>query len=228
MQRQIDVVEDGRLLFIVNIGKMFHGNKALLGRLQVVHAVVRRDFPFFQGIEDAPRNEEAQGREVHKRRDDTVEGADDYDQGQHGCEVDDVRQVHDNFQDRDESAAADASCRKARKDRQAGMAFELDEGQVLDDEGTGQGAQRFTDQVAVREARFRGQDVDQGGDEADAQRLFIAWLGQADSHAVGRNRPVRRDAADARRNEVQDRTDGQHERRNRDPAELAALTVMKF
>ena len=177
---------------------MFHGNEAFLGRLQIIHAVVRRDFPFFQGIEDAPGYEKAQGREIHERCNDGIQGADDDDQGQHGRKIDDIRQIHDELQDSDESAAAHAGRCKAGQDGQARMTFEFDECQVLDDERTGQGAERFTDEVAIREARLRRQDVDQGSDQADTQGLLVTRLGQADGDTVRSDGPVRRDAADTR------------------------------
>ena len=108
------------------------------------------------------------------------------------------------------------------------MAFHFDEGQVLDDKGTGKGPDGFTDKVAIGKARFRRQNIYQGSDKTDAESLFITGLGQTNGDAVGSNRPVRRNAADAWRYEVQDRTDGQHQRRNGNPTELTALTVMKF
>ena len=193
-----DIIQDGCLLLIIDVRQMFHGNEAILGRLQIIHAVVRRDFLFFQGIEDAPGNEEAQGREIHERCNNSIQSTDDDDQGQHGRNIDDRRQIHDELQYRDESAAAHAGRCKTGQDGQARMAFELDEGQVLDDERTGQGAERFTDEVAVRKARLRGQDVDQSSDQADAQSLLITRLGQANGDAIGRNGPVRRDTADTR------------------------------
>ena len=155
-----DIIQDGCLLLIIDVRQMFHGNEAILGRLQIIHAVVRRDFLFFQGIEDAPGNEEAQGREIHERCNNSIQSTDDDDQGQHGRNIDDRRQIHDELQYRDESAAAHAGRCKTGQDGQARMAFELDEGQVLDDERTGQGAEGFTDEVAVRKARLRRQDVD--------------------------------------------------------------------
>ena len=100
--------------------------------------------------------------------------------------------------DRDESAAAHAGRCKAGQDGQARMTFEFDECQVLDDERTGQGAERFTDEVAIRKARLRRQDVDQGSDQADAQGLLVTRLGQADGDTIRGDGPVRRDAADAR------------------------------
>ena len=76
---QVDIVEDGCLLFIIDIRKVFHGDEAFLRRLQLIHAVVRSHFLFFEGIEDAPRYEEAQSRKIHERRDDGIQGADDDD-----------------------------------------------------------------------------------------------------------------------------------------------------
>ena len=108
------------------------------------------------------------------------------------------------------------------------MAFDFYKRQILYDKRTGQGAHGLADEVAVGKSRFRRQHVDQGGDEADAHGLPVRGLGQADGDAVRGDRPVRRNAADAGRYEMKYRADGQHERRNGNPAELSALAVVKF
>ena len=77
--RQIDIIEDRRLLFIIDIRKVFHRNEAFLSGLQVIHAVIGSHFLFFERIEDASRYEEAQGRKIHNRRDDGIQGTDDDD-----------------------------------------------------------------------------------------------------------------------------------------------------
>lgn len=88
-------------------------------------------------------------------------------------------------------------------------------------------AKEFRSKISVRKSGFTGKYLHQSCHHTNPQTFFVIRFRQKNRNDIGRNHPVWRKAGYRWGNQVQQHTDCQHQRRDRQPAETSPLALVK-